>query len=144
MRLSHGALGVLLIAAPALATPPERGVADRLVKDLPTPGQVDAAGTMVTRVLDALAEVKVGSVVANLDPDAAADPRRREETLGDIASRDDPDYREKMHRSVRKLGKNVNAIAAGLAVLAPALERSLGEMQDSLEDALDEARGRGD
>lgn len=144
MRLSYAALGVLLIAAPALATPPERGVADRLVKDLPTPGQVDAAGTMLTRVLDAVAEVKVGSVVASLDPDAAADPERRHETLGDIAGRDDPDYREKMHRSVRKLGKNVNAMVARLVILAPALEHSLDEMRDSFADALDEPPGRGD
>lgn len=144
MRLSYAALGALLIAAPAVAAPPERGAPDRLAKNLPSPDQVDAAGTILIRVLDALADVKVGSVVASVDPDAATDPRRRDETLGDIASRDDPDYREKMHRSVGKLGKSVNAIAARLVILAPALERSLDEMRDSFENALDAPSRQGD
>lgn len=144
MRLSYAALGVLLMSAPALAAPPERGAPDRLAKTLPSPGQVDAAGTTLLRVLDALAEVKVGSVIASVDPDATTDPRRRDETLGDIAGHDDPDYREKMHRSVGKVGDQVNAMVARLAILAPALERSLDEMRDSFEDALAARPRRGD
>lgn len=136
MRKSLVLLSLFAFPAAALAQPYPDGNAYR--DAIPPQEKIDRTAHQLHRVLDALMDVRVGPIVEAIDPEAAYDPYRRDETLGDMAARDDPYYRERMHDSIGAATAGMGEMMTRMARLAPVLERSLEEMQRSVEDAIDD------
>ena len=130
----------LIIAASlcALATPvaaqPTRGPipADEVTRRLPPPAEIEAMGGAIARLADALMSVDVGPVRDALDPYRR--PRGRE-TLGDIASRDDPYARERIHRSIGSTTAGMAAMMNSLTIMTPILRRSLEDAARQIDAA---------
>ena len=135
---------LLIIAAATIAATPVHaapGDGDDVVGSLPSREQIDRATEQADGAAGALMDVRVGGVIAALNPDPDAD-LRRDDTLGDLAWRDDPRGEEKMHRKIRMVGMGMNALMDRVAVIAPEMERSFHDMKRSFKRALRSAPPR--
>jgi hypothetical protein len=133
---------VLAIAAPAAAQHRYEPADDEIVRSLPHPGEIHAMGETLSRVTDALMDVEVGPVVDAVDPARRLHRRHHDETLGDIASRDDPYARERMHDSIAAATIGIGAMVDQLAVMTPVLRRSIEDSRRRVEDAIRDGRER--
>jgi hypothetical protein len=146
------AASLLAIAAPALAQPrheprydPRYDRRDEdLRRSLPTAYEIDRLGAMLARVTDALMDVDVGPVADAVDPYRRFDRRRHAETLGDLASRDDPYLRERIRGDIRGTTAGLGAAADQIAAAAPIIRHSLRESARRIDEAMREGRARGD
>jgi hypothetical protein len=135
------AVSALALTAPAAAYPRDSGpadegiVVDEAVRNLPPPGEIEAVGDTLGRVADAVMDIDIGPVADAIDPYR----RHREETLGDIASRDDPYARERIHDSIGAATVGISAAMEQLAVLTPVLRRSIEDATRRIDEAM---RGR--
>jgi hypothetical protein len=127
LRIFSIAALALALAAPAAA---QNGSYHHA---LPSPAEAEAVGRVVGSTADALLDVDVGPVIDAVDP--GRHYRSRERTIGDLASRDDPYYRERMHRSIGAVSVGLGDMATRAAILAPALRRSLHDLERSIEQA---------
>ncbi|HEX8585368.1 MAG TPA: hypothetical protein VF680_13290 [Allosphingosinicella sp.] len=139
MRKLIIATSILACAAPVAAQSyPDRGD-DDIVRALPHPGEVEELGDTVGRVADAIMDVPVGPIADAVDPYRRG--RHRDETLGDIARRDDPYARERMRDEIGAATVGLSAALEQIAIVTPALRRSLEDATRRMEDAID-GRGR--
>lgn len=139
MRKLIIAMTALAAAAP-LAAQPNPHPRDRdIVGALPHPGEIDAIGRTMGDVTDAILDVDIGPVVDAVEG-RRHDPRRHRETLGDIASRDDPYARERIRDDIGLATVGLGAAMEQLAVLTPVFRRSIEDAARRMEDAI--ARGR--
>ncbi len=144
MRLSFFAAalfaGLVATATPSAAqTYSDRAYPDEDVyrETLPQQEEIERSAGAMHRVLDALMDVRIGPLVEAVDPGARHG--RRDETLGDMARRDDPYFEERMHRSVEGVTQGMGEMMTRMARLAPVLERTLEDLERSVDDAV---RGR--
>jgi hypothetical protein len=79
--------------------------------------------------------VRIGPVVDAVDPRARYDPYRPE-TVGDLAARDDPYARQRLHAEVGRTAAGIGAAAREVAILAPALRRSIDDARRRMADAV--------
>jgi hypothetical protein len=131
-----------LAAAPAAAQSGPDPRDEAIVRALPDRHEVERLGDTLGRVAEALMDVDVGPIV-DAARGRAHSPRHRE-TLGDLATRDDPYARERIRDQVGMATVGVGAAAEQLAVLTPVLRRSLEDAARSVEDAIDRGRIRDD
>jgi hypothetical protein len=148
------------LAAPASAQPAapvdpfeEEGVpygvdprddrAAAIARAIPRAGQIEAMAPALDRMIGALLNVEVGPI---LD---AADPYRRGygygrpgRTLGALAERDDPWFEERLRGSIYGVTSGMGRMAEGVAAAAPALARSLSEMERAIAIAVDDYHRR--
>jgi hypothetical protein len=126
------------IALPAVAsaqpspTFPEEMDAD-IVESLPHPYDVEEAGDRLGQAVGAILDVPIGGVVQAIDPAARA---RRDDTLGDVAGRDDPDFEARIEDDVRGMTLKTADLMRQLSVVAPALRRSLADLERNLGTAI--------
>jgi hypothetical protein len=106
-----------------------------MARRLPAPGEIARTGDTLHRVLDALMDIRVGPLVDAIDPAARYNPYRPE-TLGDVASRDDPYARDRLHYEVDRTTAGLGAATREVAVLAPALRRSLEDAVRRVDGAI--------
>ena len=134
MRKLIIAASLCALAAPAAAHPPRQAVPadDQIARRIPPPAEIEAMGAAIARVADALMAVDVGPVGDALDPYRR--PGRRE-TLGDIAHRDDPYARQRMHRSIGSTSAGMAAAMRELTIITPVLRRSLEDAARRIDDA---------
>lgn len=135
----------LAFAAPAAAHPADAprpaDPRDReLVRSLPQPDQVEAAGEAIDRVVGAVLDVPVGPLADAIDaadPEGRAyrRPHRRDETIGDLARRDDPYAEERIRDQVRDVTTSMGAVAAEAAIMAPELRRAIERIERAVDDA---------
>jgi hypothetical protein len=143
-RLLIGA-AALALAGPASAqqvfTPQ---MDDELVRAIPPAEEVEEMGDAMDRVAGALLEVPIGPLVDAID---AADPegrryRRaypRERTLGDLASRDDPYFEDRLRDSIHRVTTDMAVTMDRIAAATPAMRRALGELEVSIDRAIRES-----
>lgn len=125
---------LLACAAPALAQPAYVDPRDRdIVESLPHPYEVEEMGDRLGQAVGALADVPVGGLINALDPTARANPNT---SIADVAGRDDPYFRERMQDEVAGMSLKAADMMRGVAMAAPALRRSLEEIERSLDRAL--------
>lgn len=125
---------LIAFAAPAMAQPAPVDPRDReLVEALPHPYEVEEMGDRLGQAVGALADVPVGGLINAIDPAARAHPGT---SIGDLAGRDDPHYRERMRDEVAGMSLKMADMVRGMAAAAPALRRSLDELERSLGSAL--------
>lgn len=132
-------VGLLALAAPAVAQSDPRDRDEEIRRSLPPPGEIEEMGDRMGRVADAIMDVPVGPIAD------AVDPRRRHrpgETLGDMASRGDPYARERVRDDIARATYGVTAAMEQFAVVTPVLRRSLEDAVRRIDDAL--AAGRRD
>ena len=98
----------------------------------PRAGGIDALGHRVEGVADALMDVDVGQVVDAVDPGR----RHHARTLGDLATRRDPQARQSMHRSIERTTARLDATARQVAIVTPMLLRSLQDATRRIEAAM--------
>lgn len=132
MRNLIVAASMFALAAPVVAQPYPEPVDQDVVRNLPPPGEIEAMGGALERVADAVMDVDVGPVADAIDPGR----RPRRETLGDIASRDDPYARERIHDSIGATSAGIAAAIEQLAILTPVLRRSIEDTQRRIDDAV--------
>lgn len=126
------AAAALSFAAPALAQPASR-VGEDIVRSLPHPYDVEAAGDKLGAAVGAILDVPIGGVVGAIDPAARVDPRA---TIGDVAGRDDPGFEHRVQEEAAGLSIKAADMVRGLAVAAPVLQRSIGQLERDLARAL--------
>ena len=145
-KILIAAAGALTLAAPAFAqsVPAEAPAAypdsadDEFTRALPHPYDVEEAGDALGRAVGAIMNVPVGGVVQAVDPTARV---RRDETLGDLARRDDPHAEERIQDEMHGLTLKMADMMRQVAVVAPVLRRSLADLERDLGRAIDPDRG---
>jgi hypothetical protein len=121
------------VAVPAVAAPRAQDPVDEQWADsMPNQDEIDAAAGSVDRVAGAIMDLKVGPLIDAVDPDG---PRHGDETVGDVARRDDPEIDRKVHDSVGRMSAQMSVLMARLAMLGPELQRSFEEMERSIDRA---------
>lgn len=137
MRLMLAAAVAACAAPVAAAAPPHDeyndSYSDPAVAGLPSPEAIEDAGRAVDHAMGALMNVRVGELAEAVDP--GRDPRRRDETLGDMASRDDPAFEQRMRGSVAAATAGMGVMIERLAVLAPVLRETMRDVERRVEDA---------
>lgn len=144
-------IGVAAAAACAVPASAQRvftpDMDDELVRAVPPPEEVEAMGEAMDRVVGAVLDMPIGPLVDAID---AADPTRRRdrpryrrgETVGDVASRDDPYFEERLRGTIHGTTGAMGRTMEEIAIAAPVLRRALGEMERSIEQSMDESRER--
>ena len=132
MRLLMFASAAFALTAPALAAPPPPD--DQWVRSLPSPDEVEQAEQAMDRALDALMDIRVGPLIDAV-PGHRLAPERRDDTLGDLARRDDPYFDEKVHGSLHEMTQAMNQLTDKMAAMAPVIERELADMKQHLREA---------
>jgi hypothetical protein len=112
---------------------------DEIVRSLPPPEVMEDMAQGVGRAAEAVLDVPIGRVVRAIDPSQRVRP---DETIGDLAQRDDPYARERIRDSIGGLTAGMGDMMASVAVVAPALRRSLADLEHNLERAMRESRER--
>jgi hypothetical protein len=119
-------------SAQSSSTFPEELDAD-ITESLPHPYDVEEAGDRLGNALGAILDVPIGGIVQAIDPAARA---RRSDTLGDVAGRDDPDFEAHLEDDVRGMTLKTADLMRQLSVVAPALRRSLADLERNLGPAI--------
>jgi hypothetical protein len=134
------AVTALAAAAPLAAQPYPDPRDDEIVRSLPPPGEIERMGDAIGRTTDALMDIDVGPLADAVDPYHRRYRHGRRETLGDLASRRDPYARDRMRAEIGAVTIGLGAAMREVAIMTPALRRSLDESIRRMEDAI--ARGR--
>ena len=121
-------------AAPAAAQPHPDD--EDVIRRLPPPGEIEAIGDALGRVADVLMDVDIGPLADAIDPVRARHRGPRRETLGDLASRDDPYARERIRDSIGAATVGLEAAMRQLAVLTPALRHSIEDAERRVDEAM--------
>jgi hypothetical protein len=132
------ALSALAIAAPAAAQSRSDPRDEEIVRALPAPERIEELGDTMGRVAEAIMDVPIGPIVDALDP--ARRGRHRNETLGDVAARDDPYARERIRDQVGAATVGLGAVMEEFAAVAPVLRRSLEDAGRRMEEAMEDRR----
>ena len=133
------------IAAPALAQGqrPVDPIEEEIVRAIPDPAQVEAMAPALDRMLGALLAIDIGPIIDAADPDRRReDYGRRGRTLGALGSRDDPYFEDRLRSSIYEVTADTGRMMGAFATAAPALARSLREMQNALGAAIDDYHRR--
>ena len=104
-----------------------------IVRSLPHPYDVEDAGEKLGDTLGAILDVPIGGVVQSIDPTARV---RRDDTIADVAGRDDPEFEARLQDDVRGMSLKAADLVRQLTVAAPALRRSLAELERNLNSAV--------
>ena len=145
MRKLIIAMGALAATAPALAQPRPEPRDEEIVRALPQREQVEQLGDAIARVAEALMDVDIAPIADAIDPERRRHVRRGgRETLGDLASRDDPYARERIRDQVGAATVGLGAAVEQVAVVTPVIRRSLEDAAWRMEEAMERARERAD
>lgn len=140
MRKLIIALTALAAAAPLAAQPYSDPQDDEIVRRLPPPQEVERIGDSLGAAADALMDVDVGPVADALDPYHRRYRHGRRETLGDLYGRRDPWARERMRAEIGAVTVGLGAAMREVAIMTPALRRSLEDSIRRMEIAIDRGR----
>ena len=142
MRRFLIAAAAIALAGPATAQEVFTPEMDRdIAQAIPPAEEVEAMGETMDRVLGAFLDIPIGPIVDAVeaaDPDARRARRHhpRDRTLRDMASRDDPYFEDRMRDSIHGVTAGMGAMMEQIAVLAPVMRRSLGEMERNVAEAM--------
>lgn len=119
-------LALSLIAAPALAAPPQvdAGTAARALQD---PMAQEVAAGVIDQLIGIVLDTRVGAVATLSDPRG-----RPDDTLRDLARRDDPDFDRHLRRDTRRAVGTAAAVAGAGVTQAAELKRTAARLQAAL------------
>jgi hypothetical protein len=136
--IAASALAFALPAAASAQAFPEE-MDDEIARSLPHPGEVDAMADVAGRAAEAVIDVPIGGVIQAIDPTRRV---RRDDTIADVSR--DPYLRDRIRDSVDGVAIGMGDMMSRVAVLAPALRRSLADLERSLDRAVNDGRRGGD
>ncbi len=110
-----------------------------IVRSLPHPGEVEAMAGAAGRAAEAVLDVPIGGVVRAIDPTRRV---HRDDTIADVSR--DPYLRDRIRDSVDDAAIGLSGVMAQVAVVAPALRRSLADPERNLDRAINDGRRGGD
>jgi hypothetical protein len=102
------------------------------------PGQVQAMGGAMDRLLRAVMDLPIGGIAAAVDPYGRS-RYHPGATVRDMATRDDPYAEARMRAGIRGATRGVGAMSQAIARMMPVLQRSIDEVGREIEGAMDEA-----
>lgn len=138
-KLLIASAAAMLLAGPAAAQPRER----LIERALPSSAEVEAMAPALDRMTGALLDVEVGPLLDAADPYARRPGYGRPgRTLGRLAARDDPRFEQRLRGSIYGTTAEIGRMMDAFAVAAPALERSLLELEAGIRVAADDYRRR--
>lgn len=138
-KLLIASAAAVLLAGPATAQPRERDIA----RGLPSSAEIEAMAPALDRMTGALLDVEVGPLLDAVDPYARRPGYGRPgRTLGRLAERDDPWFEQRLRGSIYGTTAEIGRVMDAFAVAAPALERSLLELEAGIRAAADDYRRR--
>jgi hypothetical protein len=140
MRKSLVLLPLLLGATPALAqsvasAQPAEPKIVRVTHDLTDPANIDRLAQTMQAVSQALMNVKVGDARAALEGREAS-PRERNETVGDLVRRKDPNFDRDVQQQMASIGPMVKHSMRALNRALPQVLHDIDDAQRSLDRAL--------
>ncbi len=111
---------------------------DRVAPPVVHPGQVEAMGGAMDRLLGAVMSLPIGGIAAAIDPynRGGIHPNA---TVRDMATRDDPFAEQRMRAGIRGATRGVGAMSQALARVMPVLERSIEQVEREMDAAMDQA-----
>lgn len=126
------------LAAPALAqpyppAPPPQSL--QLPPELTDPAAMQRLSDAMQALSTAFLNVRIGGVEAALQGREAT-PRERNKTVGDLASRRDPDFDRHLHEQVAAIGPKMQRGMQAVNRALPEINRSLRDAQESIERAI--------
>jgi len=119
-----------LCASPAFAQ-----AAPRLPSELTDPETVHQLAGTLESLTHALMSVRIGEARAALEGRSAT-PRERNETIGDLARRDNPNFDRDMHRQIATIEPQVHRGVQAMNRALPAVMQSLEDAQRAVDRAL--------
>lgn len=123
---------VAVSAQPAPApAPPE----DDIMRGMPRPDQIEDMANVASRAADAVLNMPIGGMVQAIDPTRRVS---RDATIADVSG--DPYLRDRVRHSMDDLTVGMGAMMAQVAVAAPAMRRSIEELERNLDRAMSDAR----
>lgn len=131
MRVALLALPLLALAAPAAAQHrPARPTAAQAAAALGNPLVQEAAARAVVQLAGIVLDTRVGPAAALLS--GPEDSVRHDETLRNLARRDDPRFEEHLYQGTRRALGTAGAVAGGAAVQARELKRTTDRLEAAL------------
>lgn len=130
-------LPLLLVASPALAQAGARPALPesfQLPPELTDPATLRRAAGAMEAASQALLNIKVGEMHAALEGREAS-PRERNETVGDLVRRKDPNFDRDVEHQVAVAGPKIERTVKALSHTLPQLERSLAEAEQAIDRA---------
>lgn len=129
---------ILCCTSPALAQ--ERGApppadAFQLPPELTDPATIQRVAGVMQVASQALLNVRVGEMHAAIEGRQAS-ARERNETVGDLVRRKDPNFDRDVQRKLATVGPQVERTVRALNEALPGIERSLAEAQQALDRAV--------
>jgi hypothetical protein len=142
MRKLIFAATALAIAAPAAAQPPRYDYSGYGGRVVPPAREIERAGDSIARFTDALMGLDIAPLADAIDPARRFERRRPVETLGDLATRNDPYARERIQDSIADTTVGLGAAVQEVAVLTPVLGRAIEDAARRMDYAVRESRLR--
>jgi hypothetical protein len=137
------AAAAIAFAAPAFAqlpppkVPYQDPLEDRITRSIPSPGEIEAMAPALDRSMNVLMNMDIGPLMDAVDPlRRSPDYGRPGRTLGAMGGRDDPYFEERMRSSVYGATANMGRMMGAFAAAAPALARSMRELERAMSDAM--------
>jgi hypothetical protein len=144
MRKFLIAAAVLTVAAPAFAQQPASSAAaatapldprdEELRRNLPDPAELKAMGEVAARAMEAMMDVPIGPLREAVEGRKLS-RRERQETLGDVARRDDPEFKERMRDQMGVASVAMAALMEQMVTIAPVLRNTLEDVARRTEEA---------
>lgn len=94
----------------------------------------DMAQTM-DRLVGAVMDLPIGGIVAAVDPEGRRG-HRRDETVRDMATRDDPHAEARIRGGIHASTAGIGAMSQALAQMMPVFRRSMEEMERHMDRAM--------
>ncbi len=135
--LAAAAMAFALPAAASAQSSPSfpEEMDEDIARSLPHPAEVEAMADVAGRAAEAVLDVPIGGVIQAIDPSRRV---RRDDTIADVSR--DPYLRDRVRHSVDDVAIGMGDVMAQVAVVAPALRRSLADLERNLDRAIYDAR----
>ena len=127
----------ILIAVPFLlcGSPAFAQAAPIIPPELTDPATVHQLAGTLESLTHALMNVRIGEARAALEGRDAT-PRERNETIGDLARRDDPNFERHMHQQIATIEPQIQRGAQAMNRALPAIMQSVDDAQRAVDRAL--------
>jgi hypothetical protein len=126
----------LALAAPALAQTYPYPDQTEVAREVPSAQEIDALGTVMERMVGAMMDMPIGGIVEAMEPGRVMTEAERNQTVRDMATRDDPYAEERMRGSIHAMTGQMGLMTEQLAVLIPVLSRSMVDFERRMEEAM--------
>jgi hypothetical protein len=97
--------------------------------------EVAEVAQSMDRLVGAVMDLPIGGIMAAVDPEGR-NQYRRNETVRDMATRDDPEAEARIRGGIHASTAGIGAMSQALAQMMPVFRRSMEEMERNMDRAL--------